>query len=355
MAILKIRPDQDTFITSNSLGESASFGGDEILELGACSREGSAGLSRILLYFPYVRLPEHSDAVVTLNLKCASAENLPSTYTVTASRPSQHWVDGTGHVQDIPGVYNGATWEQPNPFSAPDIWWEGGEGGGNRAAVIDNPPLSDCFQHFSRNDESKDISIEVSSLYPNMYLNRNGILLKFASKVTDDASDEELEELGTRLSFFSRETHTIYAPYLEVAYDDSINEASSSLENLDGVIVGTRNLKEHYYLDEQVRIDLSVKPEFPVRVFSTSSLYRDLDEALPEDTLWGIRDEYTGEMVVPFNYVGTKISYDINNFIILNTSLLEPERYYRLLIKGPSSGGQRILDTKNIFRIVRNG
>ena len=49
MAVKRIKPIQDTFIVRTESG--ASFGGDEILELGTCYRPDASGCSRILLEF----------------------------------------------------------------------------------------------------------------------------------------------------------------------------------------------------------------------------------------------------------------------------------------------------------------
>ena len=60
-------------------------------------------------------------------------------------------------------------------------------------------------------------------------------------------------------------------------------------------------------------------------------------------------------MWVPFTDAATKISYDGTNFFILDTNLLEPERYYRLLFKVNAGEQQRVLDSQNIFRVTRHG
>ena len=70
----------------------------------------------------------------------------------------------------------------------------------------------------------------------------------------------------------------------------------------------------------------------------------------------GLRDENTEEMVVDFDTTYTKISRDDNgNFFTVHMGGLEPERYYRALIKTTIDGSTTILDEDLVFKVVRNG
>ena len=112
MAVKRIKPIQDTFIVRTESG--ASFGGDEILELGTCYRPDASGCSRILLEFMTNEVEEllgnHSLIRATLNLKYAHSENLPPVYGVDVTEIEQEWTEGTGHVNDLPGDRSGANW-----------------------------------------------------------------------------------------------------------------------------------------------------------------------------------------------------------------------------------------------------
>ena len=78
--------------------------------------------------------------------------------------------------------------------------------------------------------------------------------------------------------------------------------------------------------------------------------------ALPTASYWGLRDENTEEMIVDFNTSYTKISCDSNGpYFDVHMDGLQPERYYRLLIKTTLDGSTTVVDNKNIFKIVRNG
>ena len=346
MAIKRLRPIQDTFINNNS--SQASFGADEILELGTCERSDASGCSRILMEFMVNEVEEllgcNSLVRATLNLKYAHAENLPPVWGLDCTEIDSEWAEGVGHVYDLPGNTEGASWFRPKGLDKEE-YWEGG-------LQLDQ----ECIwkhEYFTGYQANRDICIDVTEwVYSWLYSGGKG--LGFLLKL----SNEELaEKMNTQVRFYSSETHTIFGPYLELVIDDGI-EPSEDVPRADpnNLYLGVKNLKESYYLGDKVRLDLIVRPEYPVRTYSTGSLYRDSEKAVPKRTLWGIRDEYTGEMLVNFTEEGTECSFDERgNFMILDTDLLEPERYYRLLFEVDDGNSRKVYDSKNIFRVTKHG
>jgi hypothetical protein len=52
----------------------------------------------------------------------------------------------------------------------------------------------------------------------------------------------------------------------------------------------------------------------------------------------------------------TKISCDTSGpFFDVYLNTLQPERYYRLLLKTQIDGTSQIIDNNNIFKVVKNG
>lgn len=369
MAVKRIKPIQDTFIVQSDSG--ASFGADEILELGTCYRPGTSGCSRILMEFMTNEVEEllgdHSLVRATLHLKYAYSENLPPVYGICVTELEQEWTEGEGHINDLPANTFGANWEDARP----DTPWqvEGGEDepghdphtviscscGCEMSTEVDDDLIDNSMvkcEYFTGYQKNRDLDLDVTEWVYNWILGQ-GQGLGFMIKIDNE---QIMEDRKARLCFYSSETHTINYPYLEIIYDDSVRPENVEIcQDVSKMIIQPRNLKEHYYTGEKVRIDLGVRPEFPVRVFTTSSIYHDEAVALPEGSLWGIRDEYTGEMWVPFSDYGTKISYDGVNYFILDTDLLEPERYYRLLFEVDTEDRRKVIDTKNIFRVTRYG
>lgn len=156
-----------------------------------------------------------------------------------------------------------------------------------------------------------------------------------------------------RVVFYGTQTHTIYRPYLEFKWDDSeFNTEALPLPENELSIVSIRNLEEQYRFGDIVQLRIKSQLRYPARIYSTSSIYDSTQYVLPKGSMWGIKDEFTEEMAVDFSDVATKLSADEKgNYFSLDTALLEPERYYRILFKV----GTRTLDNKNIFKVVRNG
>ena len=61
-------------------------------------------------------------------------------------------------------------------------------------------------------------------------------------------------------------------------------------------------------------------------------------------------------MVIDYDTVFTKISADnTSNYFDIYMDGLQPERYYRLLVKTEIDGTTSIIDNDQIFKVVRNG
>ena len=100
---------------------------------------------------------------------------------------------------------------------------------------------------------------------------------------------------------------------------------------------------------------MSARPKYPTRSFSTGSIYL-TEYRLPENTYWAIKDEHSDEMIVDFDSNFTKVSADdTSSYFDFYMDTLQPERYYRLLVKTTLDGSTVVLDNKNVFKVVRNG
>jgi hypothetical protein len=159
-----------------------------------------------------------------------------------------------------------------------------------------------------------------------------------------------------RLKYYSLDTNTIYPPFLEFKWDDS-TYTTGSLSVLSNSIstIGIKNNGGKYADVGKQRFRLTAKPKYPVRTFTTSSIYL-TNYALPSSSYWGLRDENTEEMVIDFDTQFTKISCDPTGpFFDVYMDGLQPERYYRILVKTTLDGSTTVVDNQNIFKVVRNG
>jgi hypothetical protein len=99
---------------------------------------------------------------------------------------------------------------------------------------------------------------------------------------------------------------------------------------------------------------VNARDKFPARQFTTSSVYL-TNKALPSSSYWAIQDVKTEEMVIDFDTNYTKISCNANgSYFPVYMNGLEPERYYKILIKVDLPDGESIdIDGHNIFKITR--
>lgn len=391
MAFKRFIPIQDTYIVSGST--ELNFGADELLQLGKCSDSRASGSARILMKI----LPDSSELdfenylssshKATLHLFLSEAHNLPVTYSIVGCTLPEQWSEGFGRNGDEPALVNGATWKYRNEYQ--EEWSEsfGGDlgsiydgkfafsesiaeyidGSGSVIATYSKPSTDGgnawgwisglegteriwAWQRYDR-DTDKDLNLDVTDLVDSWILSgsiNNGLIFRFG--------DETLANtLGTSLSFYSTDTHTIYRPYLELKWNDTVY-SSSLAEGVLPFSVGVENFHRDYRVDDRVKFRLNVTQLYPSRIYSTSSIYRQEDYVLPENSYWGIKNEYTNEMVIDFDEIGSKISADsTGSYFFLDMNNLEPERYYRLLVQVQKDGEKITIDNRNIFKVMRYG
>jgi hypothetical protein len=100
------------------------------------------------------------------------------------------------------------------------------------------------------------------------------------------------------------------------------------------------------------RFYINVSPLYPTRVYQTASLYTNLNY-LPTSSYYALKDLATNEFVINFDEQYTQISADNNgNYFDIYMSGLEPERYYKILIKTIIGGSVLIFDDNYYFKVI---
>jgi hypothetical protein len=138
-------------------------------------------------------------------------------------------------------------------------------------------------------------------------------------------------------------------------YDDSTYLTSSTLvDYTDEVTVNLSNIQPEYAEGSKARVNVTARPKYPDRTFTTMSYYYDVYR-LPSSSFYSVRDAHTSDVIIPFDETNTKISADTNgSYFVLNFNGLTPERYYRLLIKSKTSSAEEYIYDRNwIFKVVR--
>jgi hypothetical protein len=370
MAVYRIFPQQDTFIFSET--PTGNAGLDEILEIGGYPDiSGEGETSRILIQFSSTEIADvvsskigNNNYSASLGLYLADAYQIPVNTTIFAYPiySTTGWDNGTGKYGDIPINTTGASWSTQKyggstswPTSGPGVAyyttsskpgggaWYTGSGATNLEFTQSNPINSTYDIYMNVTDAVK--------LWNNSTIANNGFILKLTSSLEFNTTS------SIRLKYFGADTNTIYPPYLEFKWDDSsYNVGSLSVLNNSIATVKVSNNKGEYANVGKQRFRVTAQPKYPVRTFSTSSVYL-TNYALPSASYWGLRDENTEEMIIDFDTQFTKISCDSNGgYFDVYMDGLQPERYYRILIKTTLDGSNTVIDSdSNIIKVVRNG
>lgn len=368
MAIYRIYPTADTSIYSET--PLSNTGLDEIVELGTYTDfSTSPQLSRILMQYDLDEVTHilnsyagNQPVSASLKLYLADAYELPKNFQIETFPVAEPWDIGTGKFGDIPINDSGVSWSRrlvgrsgswditgslpgvtssySNVTSGGGTWYYEYSGSSTKSTVSIN----------SKSNLDLDIDI-TTALYKHISgsIPNNGFLIKLDSFI------ESSYLSNTRLKFFGVDTNTIYVPYIELKWND-FTYVTGSLDVLDTSICNIKltNNKGVYVRDEKLKIRLSCRPKYPVRTFTTSSSYL-VNYALPASSYWALRDEHSKDTVIPFSNF-SKISCDSKGpYFTVYMNTLQPERYYRLLIKTELDGSNVIVDTTdNVFKVVRN-
>lgn len=383
MAIYRIFPESDTFIYTEDIQGNA--GRDEVLELGGYPIAGVGQTSRMLFKYNTQEILNTVNSKIgnnvfqaSLHVNLASGYELPHSYSIYAYPIYDSWVNGVGKFGDIPTDKSGASWiyrtaqgtapegtpigdrwttpiGTPTGSIPPGVDWyytslyEGGGASWYTGSNGINLTGEQVFQITDEHDIHVDITNAVLQHYSGSIAN-NGYIVKLPNSLEFNTT------ASIRLKYYSSDTNTIYPPYLEFGWDDSVYETGSlSVLTSSESIIEVTNNKGRYADEGKQRFRLKARPKYPQRTFTTASAYT-TNYALPSASYWGLRDEFTEEMLIPFNTGSTKISCDSTGpYFDIYMDGIQPERYYRVLIKTEIDGSTVIVDNKDTFKVVRNG
>ena len=337
---------------------------DEILEVdkwipddGTFPLVDTNSVSRAFLYFDYTSLSSSVDDGTitnpTYSLKLFSTETtteIPLSYDLHVIPLSSSWEMGIGKKDLNPIEKRGCTW-QWRDVSGSNHW---DNSGGD--FIRDITPLADTIylgatQSFEY--ETNDINIDITTAVTNQ-LNENIPNHGFVIKHTDTNEASNIQYGSSK--FFSRDTHTIYVPKLDVSWDDStfITGSLTALDTSDGDFnIYMRGVNSQYKQDSIERFNVYGRRRIVSSSFSTTSNYLNV-EYLPSTTFYSIKDYKTNEDIIPFSS-NTKVSCDSKgNYFNFRMSTLQLERMYKILYKVVSGSNVHIFDENNhSFKVVK--
>ena len=365
---------KDSFISSGSnritgvSEKDRNFGQDQILEVKKEFFNDSFDYpTRALVQFDLTTISESvADGTITnpsYFLRLFEAEgNQEQTleYTLSAQPISQSWVEGVAKFEDIPKVTNGVSWiNRSNPVGGAATAWVNNVSGEEVSYISASAYVTS--QSFS--NESPDVEMDITNM-TTMWITGSAndgfenyvLLLRFSG------SEETDSTTFGQLKFFSKQTHTIFSPKLEVRWDDHVIATGSATGSLSPLnVAGTednylyvKRLKEKYKETDKVKFRVGARKRYIQKTFSTS-VQTVSQSFVPEACgSYAIRDVATGENIIPFSDF-TKLSCDVSGSYFtqwLNT--FEPNRVYKIMLKlKTDDGNQQIFDEDFEFKVKR--
>lgn len=365
MAVYKLFPEKDATLYSEY--PAMNTGIDEIIEATtAVAVDSSPAVSRFLVQFNQSQIQDvlqnrvSGSLAVYFKTSMAKVTGLAEEVTLYNYAVSGSWQNGTGKYLDSPQTQNGVSWKY-RTSSGSGAWalssfgatgatasyTAGYEGGGNwytSSAYTQTASL----QYRSDFDLSFNVTNTVLAWYSGS-IGNNGFIVK-QSNVDEFNVDKTAE-----LKYFSVDTNTIYPPQLEFRWADYTFNTGSSTQTFvtsSDVVVTLPNNTQQYLPQAIQRFRVNARPQFPPRIFTTSSFYT-TNYYLPTASYWALKDLDTDEIVIDFDTQYTKISADSNsNYFDVYMDGLEPERYYKILIKTLVGGTTQVLDNSYYFKVV---
>jgi len=388
MAHYFIFPEKDTTIYSHPTRTILNTGIDEILTLRdePSSTDLNFYPSRILIQF---KQSEIQDVIVnkvnsalfsaSLNLYQTEHRELSIDQNLEVFPISGSWNNGTGRFNNIPNTSNGCSWlyrdGSPEAISNDTLgtkWptssatmttgvtssFIAASPGGGTWYTGSNFEVTRTYGYGDELDLSFNVTSPIlkhvsNSLYSDTYPNgieNNGFLIKRVDSQEHTAIDDG------ELNFFSVDTHTIFPPYLDISWDDSLYDTNSAVGNkiikTGETYVTLRNNKEKFRTTEEYKFRLNVRELYPTRKFVTTSNFLDI-KYFTSKSFYSLVDYATEETLIPFGEE-SKLSADAEGMHFkLYMQGLQEERYYKLLFKHENEDGIQVYDNDYYFKVVK--
>ncbi|MDB0070800.1 hypothetical protein N9E82_00345 [bacterium] len=381
MAVYKIFPLQDA--TMYSFYPTMNTGIDPMIELGNLNVNINSvpQVFRYLVKFDQTEIENVIDNKVggtqfSSSLRCfiANAQGVIFNTELEIYPVSGSWNNGSGTYLDSPFTTNGCSWKNQTfeggqewatsnfqPYVTASFSGSGTAGGGTWYTGSSDPNNTnlEVTQSFTLRSQ-KDLNSPVTDIVKVWYsssksiggytdIQNNGFLVKWEDTIEFSTTDA----IQPVMQFYSVDTNTIYPPTLEIKWDDSSFETGSlpPIQTTD-LYVALDSNPGVFYEESVNRFRLNIRPDFPVRTFSTASIDTK-NHYLNSSSMYSVKDLDTNETLIDFDPEFTKISCDSqSNYFDIYMNGLQPERYYKILIQTTISGSTIIKDDNYYFKVV---
>jgi hypothetical protein len=263
---------------------------------------------------------------------------------------SQSWTEGTGKFEDNPKNTNGCSWENRfNPIGGTTRAWE--------VAGASTYVESSSTQEFS--NQSPDVEVDITDMVTGWF---NGGLENYGMLIRFSGSQETDDDTFGHLKFFSRNTHTIFQPRLEVRWDDHLPCTGSNTGSMNELTMSgladnflyMKGLREEYREGERVKFRVGARKRYIQKSFNTSVQTVTGSFITEGSGSYAIKDVATDEFIVPFSsYTSMSCDSDSNYFIQWLDGFY-PDRVYKIQLKLKYDDGQeQVFDDDFEFVVKR--
>jgi hypothetical protein len=355
--------NKDTTLYSDNIDQNT--GKDEILEIikGPYSASyygvvSGSIISRALINFDISAVSRSivagdisANARFYLNMYVCSAEGQPETTSLYIYPVNSSWIQGAGKRYDSITRTKGASWQYRDGETSL-AWSSTGSDFINSESFAQLWSDENQFQnsgHYTY--ELADLRADVTPIV-RLWLSgsaNNGFIVKRTG-----SEEEDTKNYGI-IRFYSTDTHTVYNPKLEVAWDDSSFVTGSTMTASDAtdLFVFIKQIQTTYNNRDKARFKVGSRTKYPAKSYVTSNPYS-VNWYLPTSSYYSIVDSQTEETIIPFDTGSTKLSLNSNgNYFDFYMNSLHPERYYRIKIKVVSGSFQQVFEIPQSFKVVR--
>lgn len=314
-------------------------GRDEILEVGKNDGDElnlNLGSVRSLIQFDLTDLKGAStSSIAYLNLKVAHAEDLQQNERVYVYAISESWDEGSGYYIQRPFVSDdGSTWQHATSGSD---WTSSG------SSYYEPASISFDVSELDNNEIRVDVTPIIERIITGS-VDDFGMLLKFS-----DSSENNVNNRGN-IRFFSRQTHTVHEPVLELVWDGfSFSTGSLSPIPNTRVKISPTNLQREYFVGEKSLIYFNVRDPYPLKNYTNTIRFGN-KYYLPSGSQYSITDAQAGTTIIPFDQYSAIDCDASGSNILLDTTPLYRNRFYNIQLKIPF-GDEVIYTEKYRFEI----
>jgi hypothetical protein len=381
MAVYKIFPEKDA--TMYSLFPNMNTGMDEIIEATETSfaySDPNPQTSRFLIRFDNNEITQslsfmpqnvYNSGSWKANLQCyiATSTGMNATTTLECYPVSGSWDMGTGRYLDEPSITNGVSWiwrkysgstkwstnsfapyvtasyNTSYSFAGGGTWYTGSPVPYFTSSITQ----STNFTFYSTKDLNLDVTNTLKAWLTGAFANE-GFIIKQKDEFIYD------KDIQPELKYFSRDTHTIYPPALQISWFDFSWNTGSSTQTVLNTTPATLTLAQNpgtFYPESINRFRINARPEYPSQLWETSSVYLNNYYLPSGSSLYAIKDLDTNEYVVDFDSRYTQISADAtSSYFDIYMNGLEPERYYAILIQTTLNSSTIVFDNQYYFKVI---